>query len=68
MTQDTTIHHNRLKSLHGHVKAVRNAQRAFFSLPKVVSQEQRNGFLQASKQAEKALDAFMQQIEYEKLV
>jgi len=62
------IGHARLKTLHAHVKAVRTAQRAYFSLPKVVSQDQRNEFLHASKKAEKELDAFMQQIEFEKLV
>ncbi len=68
MTHDPTIIHNRLRTLAAYAKAARKAQVAFFSLPKVVSPAVRDSFLNASKQAEKQLDAFMAQLDYEKLV
>jgi hypothetical protein len=58
----------RLRELVKRVKAVRAAQKAYFSLPKTMSDQTRREFLEASKRAEKELDAYVQLIEYEKLI
>lgn len=74
MTQDPTILKNqvrqlqaRLRSLVTYTKNARRAQSAYFSLPKTMSPEAKSSFLHASKQAEKQLDDFLKQLEYEKL-
>lgn len=58
----------RLKGLADRVRKMRNAQKAFFSLPRSVGDDTRNEFLKASKVAEAELDQYVKMLEYEKMV
>lgn len=57
----------RLRGLVDHIKKVRNAQKAYFTLPKVTSKQLRDEYLNTAKRAEATLDTYLKQLEYEGL-
>jgi hypothetical protein len=60
--------HTRLKGLAERVRKMRNAQVAYFSLPRTVGDDTRKEFLKTSKNAEAEVDQYVKMLEYEKLV